>query len=134
MSSPAVDVATILQDHGFGFIGVNIFTTDDQASLPNNIIIVKDTGTSWPDGTRQDIEFPSLQIIGRDSKGQAVACEKKVRDIKNMLMHTVCCYTVNGAYYAYIDQSFGPNDLGLDEVMRPSYTLNITCFRQYEYS
>jgi len=133
MKSPAFDIATILQDNGFGAIGINIFTTDDQPPLPDSIIIVKDTGTSWPDGTRQNIEYPSLQITGRDRKGFAIACEQKVRNIKNLL-RTIIKYDVNGSYYAYIDQTFGPNDLGLDEVMRPLYTLNITCFRQYEYN
>ena len=133
MRSPAFDIATVLQDGGFGTIGVNIFTTEDQDSSPDSIIIVKDTGTVWPDGTRQDMEYPALQIVCRDRRGAGQACEEKIRNIKNYLK-TITRYTVNGSYIVYIDQANGPTEIGVDATMRPLYSLNMSCLRQYEYN
>lgn len=133
MRSSAFDIATILQDGGLGTIGVDIFTTVDQGAYPNSILIVRDTGTDWPDGTRQNMEYPSLQIVARDNRGAGQACEEKLRNVKNYLK-TVTEREVNGSYIVYIDQTNGPTEIGIDEKMRPLYSLNITCLRQYEYN
>jgi hypothetical protein len=132
MNSPAYDIATLLQDNGFGSIGVNIFVSDDQPPEQDSIIMVRDTGSFGPDTPRQNVEWPTLQITTREARGQGQLCADKSRSIKNFLKN-LTRVSINDVYFAFINQTNGPNYVGLDDVMRPSYTVNINCEREYEY-
>lgn len=130
MNSPAYDIATILQNNGFGTIGQNIFVSDDQPYSQDSIIMIRDTGSFDVDTPRQNVEWVTLQITIREAKGQGELCANKSRSIKNFLKNLTQVY-VNDTYFAFINQTNGPNYVGLDDVMRPSYTININCEREY---
>lgn len=131
MNSPAYDIATILQDGAFGSIGVNIYISEDQDPDRDSIIMIRDTGTFQPDSLKQNIEWPTAQIMCREAKGAGATCADKARNIKNYL-RTITKLLINGVYYVYIDQTDGPTYVGIDEIMRPLYSLNVQCARQYE--
>jgi hypothetical protein len=59
-------------------------------------------------------------------------CVSKLRDIKYYL-NSLTRATVGDSYFAFISQTNGPNYVGVDETMRPSYTLNVNCEREYDY-
>lgn len=132
MNSAAYDIAVLLQDGGFGAVGANIYASDDQDPNQDSLIMVRETGSFARDSSRQNIEWPTLQITCREPKGQALACVYKIRHIKYYL-NTLRRVTVNEVYYAFFSQLNGPNYVGLDTIMRPSYTLNINCEREYDY-
>jgi hypothetical protein len=128
MSVVREEIANILQDNGFGTIGVDIFATNDVPDKPDKRTIIRRTTTSRPDLPNIDLQYPVIQLIFRDSRGKGIFCENFAEDVA-AYMKTIYNYTILDAKYIYINLLNGPNDLGLDEVMRPSFSLNLDCNR-----
>lgn len=128
MSTVTQDIATILEDNGFGTIGVDIFVGEDAPESPDSQIKIISTGTFNNDFPTIDLAYPTVQILNRGAMGSGQACEALSLSIKDF-MKTVGNYSVNQARFVYINHLSGPVSLGLDESMRPIFSLNLVCLR-----
>ena len=128
MSTFTKDIADILSDNGFGVIGDDIFTGEDVPPKPDNMIIVKNAGTLQPDFPSIDLSSPFVQIIVRAGKGGSQLSEETAYRIKTF-MKRIAGYEINDSVYVYINHMSGPVDIGIDEIMRPSYSTNYLSLR-----
>ena len=133
MSTLTKDIATILEDNGFGEIGKNIFVSQDAPPKPDLVLNIKNFGTALPDLPTIALEYISVQIIARASKGGHQECETIIYSIKNFLK-TISNYYVNDSRFVFINHQSGPVDIGIDTLMRPLYALNVLCLRTDVFS
>ncbi len=130
MSSVLKDIADILHINGFGVVNKQIFIGMSVRPEPDSIITVRNAGSFNPDNPALDIhlEYPSVQLIVREEKGENVKCEEKAYAIKDCLKRVVN-FVINDNRYVFINHQLGPLDIGIDVKMRPTYSLNMLCLR-----
>lgn len=132
MSTLTFDIATILEDNGFGTIGTDIFVSQDVPPKPDATLNIIGSGSFLPDFPSIDLEYPTIQIIARGSKGGRQACEDRIYNVKRFL-NRVANYYVNQSKFVFINHQSGPADIGLDTTMRPMYSLNVLCLRSWPF-
>jgi len=128
MSNPSLDIATILEEDGYGMIGKDIYATFDIPPKPDLIALVTTTGATEPDMARIDYSFPIIQVVVRGSLGGYLACSEKMYEIKDHL-HGITSRQVNGMRYVYIYVSSPPIDLELDDNRRPKMAATFMSMR-----
>jgi len=128
MSTFTSDIVTMLQNNGFGTIGVDIFVSQDQPPTPDNILSVTNTGTMQADLPTIGLSWPTVQIIARGTRGGGQECEERIYKVRDF-MKSVGNYAVNDSIFVYINHLSGPVDIGIDITMRPMYSLNLVCLR-----
>lgn len=118
------DIATYLEAHGFGTVGVNLF----KGSMPpasDDCIAVYEYAGSPPDLAHDgaEIEQPGLQIRVRNKKfsdGSSL-----VESIKNIL-HPTSNKTIGKSFYLSIMANHYPIHLGTDQNNRHEWTVNFS--------
>jgi len=132
MSTITLDIATILQDNGFGTIDTDIFTSKDMPPKPDVmtlLTLVPSGKTPFP-GVGIPLEYGGVQIIVREAKGDAQLCESRMVSIKNFLK-SIANYLVNSIEIVNIMQEPGASEIGIDPTMRPLYTANFVALKDF---
>lgn len=128
MSNITFDIATLLENNGYGIIGTDIFVSEDHPAKPDKVLVIKNLGTVVPDHPTIDMSYLSIQIMFRESKGGYQNCEKKAFEVNNFLK-TIANEQVNDTILIFINHQSGPVSIGMDTTMRPLYSLNMICLR-----
>jgi hypothetical protein len=128
MSTLSFDIATILQDNGYGVIGSSIYLSDDVPPKPDHMVKIRLLGTSMPDSPNINLQTPLVRVTVRDGRGRYQECEAFTKGINNFLS-SVADYSVNDSRFVYINNDFGPIELGIDPLMRPSFSVDFKCKR-----
>lgn len=126
MSTLTFDIATILQDNGFGTIGMDIFVSQDVPPKPDEVLNITSIGNFSPSFPTLNLEYPLVQVIARGSKGGQQACEERISNV-NRFLNRISDYYVNESKFIFINHQSGPSDLGLDVTMRPMYSVTAVC-------
>ena len=128
MSTLTEEIATYLEDNGFGEVGVDIFVMPDAPPKPDRMIMVTRTGSWDPDARRVQrrglpLTSPTFQVIVRGGRGDGNWCENEAERINNFL-GLVANTRMIGSEYIFINHLSGPSMIGMDEVMRPIASIN----------
>lgn len=123
-----IDFADILQNHGAGTIGVDIFAGLDQPSEPADAIFIVNTGTFQSNMPSLDYSYLSCQVTIRGAKGQRLAVDARTEEVLSML-HGLVDYSINDRRYVYIFQDSGPVSVLEDGTMRPKNIINFNAMR-----
>ena len=122
-----VDIATLLNDNGFGSLGVDLF--GGEWGDPDAQILVDD-GVGIPSGLKEVYEQPSVQILVRGEKNQAAhivySSAKAISDFLVTLSESV---TINLTEYKGFEPSSNIAPLGKDASERHSYSMNFFTYR-----
>jgi hypothetical protein len=130
MSTFTADIAKILQDNGFGVIGSTIFVGDDIDPEIAPMIKVRSLGTVLPDSPIHSLglSHPSVDVIILHKRWEYAACELEAEQI-NVMMSGVRHLAVGTSRYINIINIDGPTDIGLDNKMRPRFSIQFSCDR-----
>lgn len=128
MSTVSEEILTYLDSLDLGVLGEDLFALEDVPPKPDRMIMVSRTGTWDANYPSLTLTSPTIQVIIRGGKGELQWCEKKA-ELIDFYLHRVANKQIVDARYAYINNLSGPSFIGLDETMRPSYSVNYTAIR-----
>lgn len=127
MNSPALDIAGFLATNACGTVGSSIFVTR-LPDTPDQVILVSSqtslspvvsTGTS----TFMNTDRPNIQVLIRANINQNSAGYTLAEKVKNAL-HGKGPLTLNGTRYHSIFAISDIMELGVDEKLRPVFSVN----------
>lgn len=124
--SPAYDVAVILDRHGYGTLGKDIFTGKFSPNKPDAIINVNVYGTFAAPSPNLTYKSPRIQISTRDSIGRNQVCSDRIYEI-DLFMHGLQNEIVGETRYAYFLNISEPIDIMEDRNKRPLWVSNYQC-------
>ena len=128
MSFIDTDCANILESHGAGTVGIDIFAGIDQPDRPNSAILLVATGSYNPTMPSLDYSFLTLQVTVRDSEGNKQACDDRTETVIGIL-HGLVDYTQGTSRYVQIFQQSGPISILEEGTMRPKNLVNFYALR-----
>lgn len=128
MSSPADDIAKILETNGFGVIGVDIYTESDIPPKPDNIIAISEVNSFLPPSPNLDLSEHYVQIRSRGARGNKSWARNKIEAV-NSFLHGANNLEIGDVRYVYSFISSGPAYITQDENMRPGYTTDYRMLR-----
>ena len=120
-SSPAKDIADLLQSDGIGTEGTDLFV-DEIPDSPDFCIVCRNTVGFDPNPAYLR-DSPTVQVIIRGAKFGAAAAYDKAVEVKNALLGRAPT-TINSKNYAQMLQTGDIIRAGQDELDRPHYSTN----------
>lgn len=130
MGTPSSYIAQILETNSFGMVGLDIFVSIDVPTDPDDMVLILDTPGFAPDFPSLAYNMARFQITVRGSKGLAQDTFDRADKINQFLPHFHG--EIGNTKFVYINNISGsPASMGLDEGMRPSYTMNFTAMKSY---
>jgi len=130
MSTPSAYIASVLESNSFGVIGTDIFATTDLPYKPDAMVIILD-----PPGFSRDVPnlrytMCRIQINVRGTEGGAQDAFDRAEKINYFLQYWHG--HVWNTRFVYINNVSGsPAYIGLDEGMRPIFSLNFEAMKTY---
>lgn len=128
MNQPSADIAAILATNNYGTVGTDIFVTK-LPDLPDKLIVVSSTTSREPEISTNDssgfnnIDKPNVQVLIRVKPGQNTG-GYAIADTIKTLLHGKNNFTLNGARYISILALSDIGELGVDEKLRPVFSIN----------
>jgi len=123
------DMAKILENKGPWIIGKDLYTGIDIPTKPDKILFISDSGSNRPDISCfdpygvYDISVSSFQVIARGTAGGINDCYNRIIRVRNQL-HRLPRIQIGNKLYFYTRHQWGPQELSLDELMRPYVSMN----------
>ena len=123
-----VDIATLLNDNGFGTIGTDLFGGEWGIGVDAQTLVLD--GVGIPSDLKEVYEQPSVQILVRGEKNQAAhLVYSKAKAISDFLVTLSESVTINTTEYKGFEPSSNIAPLGKDANERHSYSMNFSTFR-----
>jgi len=129
MNSPAVDVAELLAANGFGALASTIFATRTPDS-PDALLVVSSVTAREPvvatgrtAGTFLDTARPNVQVWIREAPGKNAEGYNKAILVRAFL-HGKAPFFINGTRYHSMFALSDVGELGVDEKLRPVFSIN----------
>jgi hypothetical protein len=129
MATPSAYIAKVLEKESFGSVGSDIFTGADMPPTPDNMIMIVDT-RSRPDFPSLPINMCSFQVTVRGVKGSSQVTFDKADRI-NQFLQFWSGYIENTRFVYINNVSGSPFSLGVDDNMRPLFTVNYQSMKSY---
>jgi len=129
MNSPAIDIAGYLATKSIGTVGSTIFVSKLPDSPDALVLITSQTSrepsvsTSGTGSSFTNIDRPNIQALVRANIGQNSTGYAKALAVKEAL-HGMGPFTLNGSKYHSIFAMSDVGDLGVDEKLRPVFSIN----------
>lgn len=127
MNSTTEDVMQLLQDNGFGTIGVEIFGFEMNLNRDEQIVVLESGGE--PAGLKELSEYSTFQILCKGLRGSNI---KTVVD-KGLMVHRFLIsqgdVEINGTKYQEFEPNHSPAVIGRDENNCPMVSGNYTTLK-----
>jgi len=134
-NAPSVDIATLLNDNGFGSLGTDLFAMTwgtNSSQQINKQILVMDT-SGFDSNLRLEFEQPGFQILTRGDKRESPKdVYDRARAVHIFLINQPDLLTINGVDYLGFEPIGNLAPLGKDENERFIFTMNYFTFRNPE--
>ena len=122
------DIATLLNDNGFGTLGTDLFGGEWGISVDAQTLVLDGVGT--PSDLKELYEQPSVQILVRGEKNQAAhLVYSSAKAISDFLVTLAESVTINTTEYKGFEPSSNIAPLGKDANERHIYSMNFFTYR-----